>query len=1517
MIAIGAGRAFAADKYWGSGSDGQPLQKGTWLVFNGTSWVPTSPPGAADRAIFDNAAFGLPSGNSNGLLAGPFGTSELRVRRDFMSLNLNGATYTVGSGGVNIASLSSSNAGLFGSGGTLSTTGPVLVERQGAGDASLLLVNQVLLTTQTINIGGSGGGTMTVDFSSRARADQFFDVGFAGPGTLTLSTGSRAEAGVNFVIGSQIGSNGLVNASGGSTLITAPVVTVGFLGTAQLNLATDADLNVSQTLYIGDGANSTGTMSLTGSGTTAQAQYINVGNRGTGTLNVSGSASASSTSVVDVGANAGSTGALNVTNTAGPGALLQTPVLNVGGAGNGSARIDPSVSLSIGSTLTLGVDPTGVGSVQFKAPATTIPNLNVGYKGIGTLTILSAGSITATNQACIGCELGSTGSLFINGSGSRLLGRFINIPYFGSGDATVIGGGVIGTAPLPNPGLNVAIASQPGSVGILGVSGAGSSLVALDQANAGFGVLFIGDFGDGTFTLSNGATANVRSAELAFSRNNNFRSKGTANITGTGTRLSVTNDLTIGRRGDAIMRVESGGRVDASTIAIGFVSGVNPPANDARANGTLNITGANSRVNAAVSTQVGVDATGSLSITAGGTLSNTFGTVGYSGTGDAVISGANSLWSNTTNINVGRNSGSVGTMTISNGGSVRSGEAFWVGEGAGSNGSVTVSGGLLRARDLLVGDGGTGVLLLQDGIVDLDAGFDGSRTSHIGRLTGSNGQVTVDGSSAFFNNLGSLAVGTSGFGVLTVTNGAGATSDSGVQIGVGFFGDGRLDVGGAGSTFVTNDVTEVGGAGRARLNVTSGGRFRTSNLHIGTSSVNSDPAGPRVVIDSSAGAPGGGGPATLDVEAGIVVGGTGVAEGGRATLMLNTLAPVAPSAGVLVRNAGTLEIGTAIINNQLKNSGTIKAAGPAPMTLTVNGPFTQSPESLVGLPSRGETALRLLGPASYDRITVNGTATLGGALVVNRDENFNPAPGSFIADLISASSIVRPFDVVYFYPEFSDLRYHTLEYISTANRAGQVVRVGVGSLLAEPEFPPLDPGTQTAQVSGRPTQAAAADLNGDGFLDVVAAIPRNPAVPGDTGAVAVIFNLGVNPDRTWRGFAQPVNLFAGIDPVGVAVGDLFLGNGPDLAVVNKGGGTPSTPGGLRLFRNNGAGVFTAFGSPQPIVFDVGTDPRSVGVANFISDPLNLPDIAVSSLDEFGLGQVVLRPNALTGPNPTLLPSKAHSTSGPPGVIEPGGLDNPKQINDLVVCIPGEPGGPQRGLDVFLNNGASNPTDPFDPAFQFPITLTVGLEPVSVAIADIDRDGDNDLVTADLAGATVSIALNQLNLGDSNSPFRVSSLPVPAFPRSVAILDLDQDTDLDIALVTLNDAADGNVIRVLRNDTPVGSEALVFALAESIGAGTDPQYILPGNIDADPDSDIIAFSDQPSGPGDLATAYVNAYCFGDPNRDRIIDLADLSILLANFGTTTPAPNTLGDSNGNAIVDTRDLVIMISRFGTACP
>ena len=144
---------------------------------------------------------------------------------------------------------------------------------------------------------------------------------------------------------------------------------------------------------------------------------------------------------------------------------------------------------------------------------------------------------------------------------------------------------------------------------------------------------------------------------------------------------------------------------------------------------------------------VGYGGSGSLTISDGGSVSNTYGYIGdYSGsTGTVEVSGTGSTWTNSGELYVGFNG--TGSLTISDGGSVTNTNGY-VGYFPGSTGTVEVSGtgsSWNNSGDLTVGYDGSGTVTQNDGHVNVGG------TLYLATDTGSSGTYNLNG--------GTLSVG--------------------------------------------------------------------------------------------------------------------------------------------------------------------------------------------------------------------------------------------------------------------------------------------------------------------------------------------------------------------------------------------------------------------------------------------------------------------------------------------------------------------------------------------------------------------------------------------------------------------------------------------------------------------------------------------------------------------------------------------------------------------------------------
>lgn len=222
---------------------------------------------------------------------------------------------------------------------------------------------------------------------------------------------------------------------------------------------------------------------------------------------------------------------------------------------------------------------------------------------------------------------------------------------------------------------------------------------------------------------------------------------------------------------------------------------------------------------------------------------------------------------------------------------------------------------------------------------------------------------------------------------------------------------------------------------------------------------------------------------------------------------------------------------------------------------------------------------------------------------------------------------------------------------------------------------------------------AVADFNGDGKNDIAV------AASGGSDVLLFLQNAG-------GGFTgvTPSSIAVAATPFSIAAAPLSGAN-QDLAVGLSGGQ-------LAILKGNGDGTFQA-----PVNYTCGTTPASIKIADL--DGANGPDIAVA--DYGATSSVIIFLNNGGG---AFAAGVSYSTGDAYALDLAIGDLNGDGKPDIAVANSGVPGDPG-SVSVLLNTGSG--------AFGA-AALYRGLQgPTSVAIADIDGDGKNDLISADGLG----------------------------------------------------------------------------------------------------------------------------------------------------------------------------------------
>jgi T5SS/PEP-CTERM-associated repeat protein len=578
-------------------------------------------------------------------------------------------------------------------------------------------------------------------------------------------------------------------------------------------------------------------------------------------------------------------------------------------------------------------------------------------------------------------------------------------------------------------------------------------------------------------------------------------------------------------------------------------------------------------------------------------------------------------------------------------------------------------------------------------------------------------------------------------------------------------------------------------------------------------------------------------------------------------------------------------------------------------------------------PSSGTIALDLTSPTTVDRVTVTRSATLTGTLIVERDPAFTGAVTQPLTLLAASGGISGFFDVA-FLP--STGQPGTFFVASTqplpgprgsSARAGDAVVLTIETLAAQINTSAND----VDNLGGRPSSAVIGDFDGVNGPDLAVVIPDASNPTGANGSLTILYNNG-SSNGVWNGWtAGTVQYPVGRNPSGIAAGHVDAAGAPgvreDLVISNAADDSV-----IVLRNNNLTGVNQQFVSPQ--TFAVGDEPTSVVAADFDADGLadvatsNRQSSTVSILQNRGVAGAWLGLGQTPGANRVDLSLGAGSE---PLDIAAARLNRPigatPDAPELVTANAGD------STISIIDNVEGSPT--WAARFNFPPVpkRPVGPYPTTINPINPDEDKfDDDIVTTNALGDSVSIIRN--DIAGAGLPISLRphvELPVGDDPSSLAEVDLDGDGDGELAVIATVNAA--RVVRVLRNDTTTQGE-FTFSLDNDIEAGTTPLLLLAADVDlAGPTlrEDLIVLNDQTllaRGVTQPARSTVvlaaPPACLGDATNDGVVNFADITAVLASFGSVygTPPATGPGDADGNGIVNFSDVASVLANFGTAC-
>jgi T5SS/PEP-CTERM-associated repeat protein len=732
-------------------------------------------------------------------------------------------------------------------------------------------------TSEYISLGYSldSRGTVTVDGAGsqlRATADLnlSFDDGISGVGTITTTNGGYVSVGDD--------SSSFVPGGGGIVpLIVSDASPESAHAGGVLTIANGSTLIHSGGGIIGFNGGKFGTARVTGNGSLFSLANLNVAEAGNGLLDIIAGGRVTTSGGVTM-ATEGAGGAVGTINVNGANSTLAVGTsLEIGSIGTGT------VNIQSGGKVTAANAVVGIGS-QFGGGS---PSGTVNLTGIGSLFNVS-GNLTLGRAAG-----GSTGNLTIS-SGARLnVGDGAptfppdDYNYIDDSSANASDGGtlfVYGGSTLTNNNTGFSVGEATGHSGRIVVSGAGATF------NAGLFSL-IGNNGTGIVNISAGGTYTTNNdTYLGFSTGT-----GTVTVDGAGSLLWSKGNLSL-KNGSTITTTNGG------KLLVGDAAGV-----------------VDFDVIVADGDPIGSNG-GVLTISNGSTLTSVDGIVGAFNSpgapksGRVVVTGTNSLWSNTGEVDVGYNG--TGELNIQAGGRVISANTF--AGSFGGNGSINIStGGRLETT--------SGVLIADNT----------GATTATATVTGSNSTLAVGTT---------LEVGRGGTGTLNVQS-AGKVTATNAVVGSVATGVGVVNVTGTGSILDVSGLIAIGGdgtnaRGTGRATAASGGLIRATGNVIVYESTGSELVVNGGSVTAASAIVRGSGAARGTLRGVGTVTGTLSVTGGR--VAPGDVAAVAtPAAGVLnVTGAATfsatsrldIDLASATSADRLAATGTVSAGG----TLLVN-----------------------------------------------------------------------------------------------------------------------------------------------------------------------------------------------------------------------------------------------------------------------------------------------------------------------------------------------------------------------------------------------------------------------------------------------------------------------------------------------------------------------------------------------------------------------------------------------------
>jgi gliding motility-associated-like protein len=346
-----------------------------------------------------------------------------------------------------------------------------------------------------------------------------------------------------------------------------------------------------------------------------------------------------------------------------------------------------------------------------------------------------------------------------------------------------------------------------------------------------------------------------------------------------------------------------------------------------------------------------------------------------------------------------------------------------------------------------------------------------------------------------------------------------------------------------------------------------------------------------------------------------------------------------------------------------------------------------------------------------------------------------------------------------------------------------------------------------------PESVAISDIDRDGKPDLIVTNTAN-------NTVSVFRNTSDSGSISTASFSERIDLITGMNPNGIAIGDLDGDGKQDIVVVNQSGNTVS------IFRNISMPGPLSLGSfDTKIDLPTGYNPYGVSISDIDGDGKS--DLAITN---YNSTYITIYKNISTSGSLTTgsfaarfdFPSAMNLQN-----ISFGDIDGDKKP-DMVVAN-------WNSNTVSIYRNASTAGSITISSFEAKVDFTTDSGPLGITFGDIDGDGKADLVIGNSI-MTISIFRNKSSAGSITSDSFDSRVDFIAGSsmRNITIGDIDGDGKPDLAFKT-----GGNSIYVFKNMSSPGSIGTdSFSAKIEFNTSGGLSEIAIGDLDCDGKPDLV-------------------------------------------------------------------------------